>query len=77
MRVFTKVRQLLADHTNLHLELTEMKLALEKIAKKQEGQDKNIDLLFTYIDRLQEKVEEPTPTERKSIGFNIGKEKKN
>lgn len=35
MRIFTKVRKLLADHTNLHLELTEMKLALEKIAKKQ------------------------------------------
>ncbi len=76
MRIFTRFRQFLTDHTNLHLELAEMKLALEKIAKKQDGHDKNIDLLFTYIDRLQEKAEEPAQTQRKSIGYKIGKENK-
>lgn len=75
IRIFTKVRQLLADNTHLHLELSQIKLTLEKITNKQDGHDKNIDLLFTYIDRLQEKIEEPEPIERKSIGYKLGKEK--
>ena len=75
MRVFTKVRQFLSDHTQVHLELSQMKLALEKIANKQDSHDKNIDLLFTYIDRLQEKIEEPEPIERRSVGYKIGEKK--
>ncbi|MFD1628955.1 ORF6N domain-containing protein [Pseudopedobacter beijingensis] len=68
MRIFTKVRQMLSDNTEIKLEIAEIKQAVNKIAKKQEGQDKNIDLLFEYIDRLQEKAEEPKP-ERKRIGY--------
>jgi len=72
MRVFTRMRQLLIDNTDLRLEIAEIKQTVEKISKKQEGQDKNIDLVFEYIDRLQDKIEEPIPKERKKIGFNVG-----
>ncbi len=42
MRIFTKVRQMLSDNTEIKLEIAEIKQAINKIAKKQEGQDKNI-----------------------------------
>ncbi|MBK1442672.1 ORF6N domain-containing protein [Parapedobacter sp. ISTM3] len=74
MRVFTRIRQMLADNTELRLEIAGIKSAVEKISKKQDGQDKNIELIFEYIDRLQEKAEQPIP-ERRAIGFEIGKKK--
>ena len=75
MRIFARMRQLLADHTEVRIEIAEIKSAVETIAKKQVSHDKNIDLLLEYIDRRQEKVESPTPLERKRIGYAIGKEK--
>jgi len=74
MRVFTKLRQFLSDNSRIQHELTEMKLAIEKIAKKQKGHDQNIELLFEYIDRLQEKQDNPTPIQG-TIGFEIGEKK--
>nr|MBC7614370.1 ORF6N domain-containing protein [Pseudopedobacter sp.] len=68
MRIFTKMRQMLSDHTALKLDLAEIKQVIHKIMKKQDGQDKNIDLLFGYIDQLQEKVEEPKQ-DRKRVGY--------
>lgn len=75
MRVFTRIRQMLTDNTELQLAIAEMKHAVEKISKKQDGQDKNIELIFGYIDRLQEKADQPTP-EREKVGYKIGREKK-
>src|SRR5690606_4007621 len=75
MRVFTRMRKLLADHTEVRIEIAEIKSTVESIAKKQVGHDKNIELLFEYIDRLQEKVEPSTRPERKRIGFEVGREK--
>ena len=72
MRVFTRMRQLLIDNTDMLLEIAEIKQTVEKISKKQEGQDKNMELVFEYIDRLQDKIEEPIPKKRKKIGFNVG-----
>ncbi|UXD69361.1 ORF6N domain-containing protein [Sphingobacterium faecium] len=72
MRVFTRMRQLLTDNTDLRLEIAEIKNAVEKISRKQDGQDKNMALVFEYIDRLQDKIEEPIPKERKKIGFDVG-----
>ncbi|MBD1426136.1 ORF6N domain-containing protein [Sphingobacterium arenae] len=54
MRVFTKLRQFLTDNSHIQHEITEMRLAIEKLSKKQKGHDQNIELLFEYIDRLQE-----------------------
>jgi hypothetical protein len=60
MMVFTKVREMLVDNLSLQLDI-------EKIKKKLESQDKNIELVFTYLDELMEKQENPEP--RKQIGF--------
>lgn len=65
MRVFTRMRQLLTDNTDLRLEIAEIKNAVEKISRKQDGQDKNMELVFEYIDRLQDKIEEPIPKKEK------------
>ncbi|MES2418574.1 MAG: ORF6N domain-containing protein [Bacteroidota bacterium] len=61
IRTFTRIRQMLSEHTELHLEV-------EKIKKKLDNQDKNMELVFQYLDELLEKKNEPAPI-RKSIGF--------
>ena len=60
MRIFTKIRQMLAD-------TTELRLDVETIKKKIENQGKNIELVFQYLDELIEKKE--TKTEREKIGY--------
>ena len=60
MLVFTKVREMLVDTISLRLDI-------EVIKKKLENQDKNIELVFNYLDELMEKQENPKP--RKQIGF--------
>lgn len=60
MRVFIKMRSMLMDTLTL-------KLDIEDVKKKLSNQDKNIELLFTYLDELMEKQENPKP--RKRIGF--------
>ena len=60
MRIFTKVRQLLTDNLSVKLEI-------ETIKKKLEKQDKNIELVFSYLDELIEKQVNPKP--RKQIGY--------
>lgn len=72
IRVFTKLRQLLSDQTEVKLEIAEIKQVVQKMLIRQDGQDKNIELLFTYIDRLQQKIEQPKQTQRKALGYEIG-----
>ncbi len=60
MRIFTKVRQMLTENLDIKLEI-------EEIKKKLANQDKNIELVFIYLDELLEKHETPEP--RKIIGF--------
>lgn len=48
MRFFKKVRQML-------LVITEMKIDILQIQKKLENHDKNIELVFCYLDKLTEK----------------------
>ena len=60
MRIFTKVRQMLLD-------TTELKIDILQIQKKLENHDKNIELVFSYLDELTEKKEnEPNRT---TIGY--------
>lgn len=75
MRIFTKIRQMLTDNTDLRLEIAEIKHAVEKISKKQDGQDKNIELIFGYIDRLQEKTDPGYKDVTVVSGFDVGKKK--
>lgn len=59
-RIFTRIRQTLADNTDLQL-------AIEEIKRKTENNTKNIELVFKYLDELHEKKEIVEP--RKQIGY--------
>ncbi len=61
IRIFTKLRLMLTDHTEIRLEI-------EKIKKKLDNQDKNMEIVFKYLDELLEKQERPNPP-RKRIGY--------
>jgi hypothetical protein len=67
MRIFTRIRGMLADNTELRLDI-------EKIKNKLDNQDKNIELVFQYLDELLEKQEKPNP-QRNPIGYKLGKNK--
>jgi hypothetical protein len=60
MRIFTKVRQMLLDTTDL-------KIDIMQIQKKLENHDKNIELVFSYLDELTDKKENTRP--RTKIGY--------
>ena len=60
MRIFTNVRQMLFDTTEIRLDIT-------KIQKKLENHDKNIELVFSYLDEMTEK--EQTKKPRTKIGY--------
>jgi hypothetical protein len=67
MRVFTKVREILMDNMSIRLEI-------EEIKKKLTNQDKNIELVFSYLDELIEKHDTKKPVHVK--GFkSSGKDK--
>jgi hypothetical protein len=60
MRIFSKVRQMLLD-------TTEIKIDILQIQKKLENHDKNIELVFSYLDELTEKKE--NESNRVKIGY--------
>jgi len=64
--VFVRLREMLLDNT-------ELRLAIEKLIRKTDNHDKNIELVFQYLDELLEKKENPTP--RIQIGYKIKKKK--
>jgi hypothetical protein len=53
MRVFTKIREILTDTLSVRLEI-------EEIKKKLANHDQNIELVFSYLDELIEKKENPS-----------------
>jgi len=75
MRIFTRIRQMLVDNAEIWREIAGIKVELTKQARSQDSQNKNIDLIFEYVDRLQEKMETPALPERKRIGYEVGREK--
>jgi hypothetical protein len=60
MRTFTKVKQMLLD-------TSEIKIDIMQIQKKLENHDKNIELVFSYLEELNEKKEDEKP--RVKIGY--------
>jgi hypothetical protein len=62
MRIFTKMREMLTENLSLRIEV-------ESIKKKLTNHDKSIELVFSYLDELLEKQENPVP--RRQIGFRI------
>ena len=60
IRVFTKIREALTDNLSV-------KLDIEEIKKKLTNHDKNIELVFSYLDELMEKQD--IKVERNIIGY--------
>lgn len=60
VRVFTRLRQVIADNH-------ELKLEIEEIKNKLSNQGKDITLVFNYLDELIERKEKPET--RKRIGY--------
>ena len=60
IRIFTKLRQMFIDNTDLRLEI-------EKIKTKLDSHDKNMEIVFQYLDELVQKKDEPKI--RKRIGY--------
>ncbi len=65
IEVFVSLRDFLTENLNLKLEI-------EIIKKKLINHDKNIELVFSYLDEMMEKQE--NKIERNQIGFKINKE---
>jgi hypothetical protein len=57
IRIFTRIRQMLMDNTELRLEF-------EKIKAKLDNQSKNMELVFRYLDVLIAKKSEPKPRKK-------------
>lgn len=65
MRVFTEMRKMLMDNT-------ELRLAIEEIKKKTENNVKNIEVVFQHLDELIEKKEsKKKPNDSKPLGYRI------
>ena len=62
MLVFSRIREMLIDSLRI-------KLDIEEIKKRLHNQDQNLELVFSYLDELIEKQENPPPRNR--IGFKI------
>lgn len=65
MRIFSKIRKVLAD-------TSEVRILIDELRRKTENNTKNIEVVFQYLDELIEKQE--TPITRNKIGFNTNKE---
>jgi hypothetical protein len=60
MRIFTRIKQMLTDNT-------ELRLIIEEVRKKTENNTKNIEIVFQYLDELLDKKENSKP--REQIGY--------
>jgi len=65
MRIFTRIRLMFTDTLSIKLEI-------EEIKKELQNQDKNIEIVFSYLDELITKQEDQIP--RKRIGFKTNEE---
>jgi len=62
--IFVKLRETLVDHTEIWLQV-------EKIKNRLDNQDKNMEVVFQYLDELSNKLDKPKPESepRKRIGY--------
>lgn len=71
VEVSIKIIDVFVQLRTMVLSNTEIRLEVEKIKKKVDNQDRNIEVIFRYFDELLEQKEKP----RKEIGYKISKEK--
>lgn len=72
IEVSIKIIDVFVQLRTMVLSNTEIRLEVEKIKKKVDNQDKNIEVIFRYFDELLEQKAQPI----KEIGYKISKEKK-
>ena len=61
--IFVKLREMFADQTEIWLQI-------ERIKGKLDSQDKNMEIVFHYLDELSKRIpQEPEPGTRKRIGY--------
>ena len=66
IELFVKLREMVLTNAELRYDI-------EKIKKKLDNQDKNMEIVFRYLDELLEKKENPKP--RTKIGYKMPKNK--
>ncbi|SES09416.1 ORF6N domain-containing protein [Pedobacter rhizosphaerae] len=71
IEVSIKIIDVFVQLRTMVLSNTEIRLEVEKIRKKVDSQDRNIEIIFRYFDELLEKKAEP----RIKIGYEISKGK--
>jgi len=71
VEVSIKIIDVFVQLRTMVLSNTEIRLEVEKIKKKVDNQDKNIEVIFRYFDELLEQKAQP----RKEIGYKIPKGK--
>jgi len=71
IEVSIKIIDVFVQLRTMVLSNTEIRLEVEKIKKKVDNQDKNIEVIFRYFDELLEQQQQP----RKEIGYKIPKGK--
>lgn len=74
MRIFTKIKQVLTDYSELKIEIHELQHIVQKIMRIQEGNSKNIDQLFQCLESTQG-YQESNGEKRVLIGFKIKNKK--
>jgi len=65
MRIFTRIKHILNNHSELNFEI-------EKIKNKLNKHDKNLEIVFNYLDELVGKP--PDKNQFSEIGFKVGKD---
>lgn len=66
MRIFNQLRTAIMSETDIRLEI-------EKIKRSLDNQDKNIELVFQYLDELNDKIKRPPLLpDREMVGYKIG-----
>ncbi|MCZ4224261.1 ORF6N domain-containing protein [Pedobacter rhodius] len=72
VEVSIKIIDVFVQLRTMVLSNAEIRIEVEKIKKKVDNQDKNIEVIFRYFDELLEQKAQP----RKEIGYKISEEKK-
>lgn len=72
VEVSIKIIDVFVQLRTMVLSNAEIRVEVEKIKKKVDNQDKNIEVIFRYFDELLEQKAQP----RKEIGYKISEEKK-
>lgn len=76
MRVFNQIRTAIMGTTDVRLEIAEIKNVLSKQSNRLDKQDKNMELVFQYLDGLNDKIKHPPLLpDRERLGFKIGEGK--